>query len=106
MLNFGPPFALGLCVTSFKFIRKWLRRERYPRRLALGNCVRIVRSARSPLPGELGNIIDVCLDDPVRPFLVQFANGLQFRYGAWELEVATDLPALDFNPYFRRARGS
>src|SRR5262245_43430482 len=79
-------FALSMM--SFKFIKKWLGREaRDSRRFAVGNCVRVARRARSPLPGELGSILDICLDDPVGPFLVQFANGLQFRYREEELEV-------------------
>ena len=82
----GILFALSMM--SFEFIRKWLGREaRDPRVFAVGNCVRIARTVRSPLPGELGRILDICPDDPVGPFLVQFANGLQFRYRAEALEV-------------------
>jgi hypothetical protein len=79
-------------VTSFKFIKKWLSREAgAPQLLAVGNRVRVIRGARSPLPGELGSIVEICLDDPLGPFLVQFANDLQFRYHAQELEIVGTL---------------
>jgi hypothetical protein len=84
-------------VTSFKFIKKWLSREPGdPRLFAVGDRIRIARTARSPLPGELGSIMDISPDDPLGPFLVQFANGLQFRYRAQELEVV-GTPALEAN---------
>jgi hypothetical protein len=82
-------------VTSFKFIKKWLSREAGdPRLLAVGHRVRVARSARSPLPGEAGSIVNISPGDPLGPFLVQFANGLQFRYRAQELEVVVT-PALE-----------
>ena len=75
-------------MTSFKFIKKWLSREAgNPRLLAVGRRVRVARTARSPLPGELGSIVNISPGDPLGPFLVQFAKGLQFRYRAKELEV-------------------
>jgi hypothetical protein len=84
-------------VTSLKFIKKWLSREAgAPRLLAVGSRVRVIRRARSPLPGELGSIVDISLDDPLGPLLVQFANGLQFRYRAQELEiVGTPVPEVE-----------
>ena len=82
-------------LTSFKFIKKWLRRKAEdPRPFAVGNLIRVVRTARSPMPGELGRIMDISLEDPLGPFLVQFANGLQFRYCAQELEVVGVTSAL------------
>lgn len=82
-----PPRRYEAAVT-FKFIKKWLSREAGNERLfAVGNRVRVARTARSPLPGELGSILDISPRDPRGPFLVQFASGLQFRYRAQELEV-------------------
>ena len=82
-------------MTSFKFIKKWLSREAGdPRLLAVGHRVRVARSARSPLPGEVGSIVNISPGDPLGPFLVQFANRLQFRYRAEELEVV-GAPALE-----------
>jgi hypothetical protein len=92
----GLVFALRMM--SFEFVRKWLSREARDRRLfAVGNCVRVARTVRSPLPGELGRILDICQDDPVGPFLVQFANRLQFRYRAEELEIVIGTPALELD---------
>jgi hypothetical protein len=83
-------------VTSFKFIRKWLNRgSGDPRLLAVGSRVRVARTRRSPLPGELGSIMDINPDDSVGPFLVHFANGLQFRYRAQELEVVNGTSAVE-----------
>jgi hypothetical protein len=84
-------------MTSLKFIKKWLSRDAgAPRLLAAGNRVHVIRRARSPMPGELGVIVDICLDDPLGPLLVQFADGLQFRYHAQELEiVGTPVPEVE-----------
>ena len=82
-------------MTSFKFIKKWLSREAGdPGLLVVGRHVRVVRTARSPLPGEVGSIVNISPGDPLGPFLVQFANRLQFRYRAQELEVVGP-PALE-----------
>jgi len=78
------------------FIRKWLSREVLdPKLLAVGRCVRVARTHRSPMPGELGSVIDISLDDNRGPFVVKFSNGLQFRYIAKELELVSDTLALE-----------
>src|SRR4029453_4587030 len=52
--------------------------------VGLGSRVRIRPSFGSPLPGSPGVVIEVSLSDPRGPYLVEFGNGLRFRYRASE----------------------
>jgi hypothetical protein len=45
-----------------------------------GYPVRIRKSRRIPLAGQVGKIISVDPADKYGPYLVRFRNGLQFRY--------------------------
>jgi hypothetical protein len=47
--------------------------------------VRVRRSHRVPLAGRIGNIVSVDPADAYGAYLVQFGNGLQYRYGEDEL---------------------
>jgi hypothetical protein len=52
----------------------------------VGEQVRVRRSIRAPLPGQCGRIIEVNLRAARSPYLLQFDNGLQFRYPFAELQ--------------------
>jgi len=51
----------------------------------VGDLVRIRRRRRSPLAGSYGIVLSITEQDPYGPFLVEFPNGLRFRYGADEV---------------------
>jgi hypothetical protein len=55
--------------------------------LRSGNHVRIRRSWRSPLGGRLGVVSMIELNDRHGAYLIQFEDGLQFRYKRQELEL-------------------
>jgi hypothetical protein len=52
--------------------------------VGIGSLVRIRSSFRSPLPGFFGVVIEISMTDSRGPYLVEFANGLRFRYHASE----------------------
>jgi hypothetical protein len=54
--------------------------------LSIGDRVRIRESRRSPYPGQYGVVSRVDLKDERAPYLVQFEDGMQFRYKAEEVE--------------------
>ena len=56
--------------------------------LEAGDVVRVCRKL-SPLSGQLGKIVEVAFNDGYGPFLVQFDNGLRFRYQRSELAALT-----------------
>jgi len=58
--------------------------------LRSGNHVRIRRSWRTPLGGRLGIVSTIEPNDPHGTYLIQFEDGLQFRYERQELELMVD----------------
>ena len=58
-------------------------------RFSTGDSVRVREHWRSPLAGESGRIAEITPGDPCGPYLVQFGNGLQFRYRVDELVALT-----------------
>jgi len=54
-----------------------------------GAYVRVKEYRRSPLAGQSGTIAEITPGDPCGPYLVQFGNGLQFRYRGDELVALT-----------------
>jgi hypothetical protein len=54
-------------------------------RFSVGATVRVQDHWRSPLAGQSGRIAGISPRDACGPYLVQFANGLQFRYCENEL---------------------
>jgi hypothetical protein len=54
----------------------------------VGALVRIHNSARNPLAGHTGRIIAVFSADPYGAYLVEFEDGLRFRYQACDFSVA------------------
>jgi hypothetical protein len=57
--------------------------------LSTGDFVRVKEYRRSPLAGQSGKIATITPGDPCGPYLVQFGNGLQFRYRGNELVALT-----------------
>jgi len=57
-------------------------------RFDIGDPVKVCRR-RSPLAGQSGIVAEVTPNDPYGAYLVQFENGLQFRYGRHELVALT-----------------
>src|SRR5262249_26029296 len=55
--------------------------------LRSGNHVRVRRSWRSPLAGRAGVVSAIEPNDPYGTYLVQFEDGLQFRYERQDLEL-------------------
>ena len=58
-------------------------------RFSTGDSVRVRERRRSPLAGQSGRIALITPGDPSGPYLVQFGNGLQFRYREDELVALT-----------------
>ena len=54
-----------------------------------GDPVRVKKHRRSPLAGQSGRIAEITPGDTRGPYLVQFGNGLQFRYRGDELVALT-----------------
>jgi hypothetical protein len=52
-----------------------------------GNHVRIRRSWRTPLAGHSGVVSSIEPNDPYGTYLIQFEDGLQFRYERGDLEL-------------------
>ena len=75
------PF-FGMVGTSA--LLRWTERLGQP--LVVGDPVR-VRTRRSPLAGESGQVTEVSPADPYGPYLVQFNSGLRFRYCRNELAL-------------------
>jgi len=55
--------------------------------LKSGHHVRIRWSWRTPLAGRSGVVLAIEPDDPYGTYLIQFEDGLQFRYERPDLEV-------------------
>ena len=55
--------------------------------LKSGNPVRIRRSWRTPLAGRSGVVLAIEPNDPYGTYLIQFKDGLQFRYERRDLEL-------------------
>ena len=64
----------------------------------VGCLVRIHNSARKPLAGHTGTVIAVSSVDPYGPYLVEFEDGLRFRYQASEFSIETRPAAVDEKP--------
>ena len=75
----------GLSVT----IGRRVRTLRGTAGFSTGDAVRVKEYRRSPLAGQSGRIAKVTLGDPCGPYLVQFGNGLQFRYSGDEIVALT-----------------
>lgn len=58
-------------------------------RFSIGDSVRVQEHWRSPLAGQSGKIAGISPRDACGPYLVQFSNGLQFRYREDELVALT-----------------
>jgi hypothetical protein len=58
-------------------------------RFSIGDLVRVQDHWRSPLAGQPGRIAGISPRDACGPYLVQFANGLRFRYREDELVALT-----------------
>ncbi|HKA21666.1 MAG TPA: hypothetical protein VKN18_25540, partial [Blastocatellia bacterium] len=66
-----------------------------------GNAVRIRRTTRSPYGGHLGIVSAIEPNDAYGPYIIEFEDGLHFRYFRQELE-----PVLAGSPHFyQRALG-
>lgn len=64
--------------------------------LFAGDYIRVRRTARSPMPGQMGRVMTVSSNDPLGPYLVEFENGMRFRYRHSELErvaYSSSIPA-------------
>ena len=64
--------------------------------IKVGNTVRIRRTWRTPHSGNLGMVAAIALNDPYGIYLVEFEDGLQFRYKRYELD-----PILARPTYYR-----
>lgn len=60
--------------------------DRSPNVLFAGDNIRVRRASRSPMPGRMGQVVSVSLNDLAGAYLVQFDNGMRFRYRRGELE--------------------
>ena len=75
--------------------------------LSSGNHVRIRRGWRTPLGGRSGVVSTIEPNDPYGTYLIQFEDGLQFRYEREELELkvaASTLPERIVQALLRFAR--
>ena len=66
-----------------------VQRSRSSGAFSPGDVVRVREYRRSPLAGQSGRIAEITPGDPCGPYLVQFGNGLQFRYRGDELVALT-----------------
>ena len=64
----------------------------------VGSFVRIHNSARKPLAGRTGTVIAVSSVDPYGPYLVEFEDGLRFRYQVSEFSIETSPAVVRENP--------
>jgi hypothetical protein len=62
----------------------------------VGDRVRVKRRAHSPLAGEAGIVVKVSPMDVCGAYLVQFNQGLRFRYTVDELDLTTLRPEVFF----------
>jgi len=53
----------------------------------VGDQVRITGGWRSPLSGYAGTVVEVSVKDSKGPYLVEFDNGLRYRYHTEELSM-------------------
>ena len=75
--------------------------------LRSGNHVRIRRSWCTPLGGRSGVVSTIEQNDPYGTYLIQFEDGLQFRYERHDLELLVarcTFPERVLRPFFRLAR--
>jgi len=68
---------------SLNWIVSWLPKTAFTPRV--GDLVRVSRRGRSPLAGSHGTVVRITEQDPYGPFLVEFPNGLRFRYRTNEI---------------------
>jgi hypothetical protein len=85
--------AVGFMAGTGTFrLWRWIAQDAHPingmDRLEIGDPVKVCRK-RSPLAGQSGTIAEVTPSDPYGAYLVQFENGLQFRYRRNELVALT-----------------
>jgi hypothetical protein len=83
-------------IGTFGLLRWIGHRADYFRRVdgfELGDPVQVCRG-RSPLAGLSGTVAEVTPNDPYGTYLVQFENGLQFRYQRKELVASTCITRL------------
>ena len=59
---------------------------RSPNVLFAGDNIRVRRVSRSTMPGHRGQVVSVSQNDPQGAYLVQFDNGMRFRYRRGELD--------------------
>jgi hypothetical protein len=71
---------------------------------SIGDRVRIRESQRSPYPGQSGVVSSVDLKDARAPYLVRFADGMEFRYKAQEVESAHAPASQDFTDRLMKFR--
>ena len=87
------PFTL-LCGLSHLRVPIMFHRKDDPIPLRDGDQVRIRSKARTPYAGRLGVVRAVEPTDAHGPYLVEFDDGMQFRYELQELErLLTRLPS-------------
>ena len=82
-------------------LMKLLEKNRIAIGLRTGNHVRIRRSWRAPLAGRSGVISAIEPNDPYGTYLIQFDDGLQFRYERQDLELMVGscaFPEPSFHP--------
>ena len=75
--------------------------------LRIGNDVRVRRSWRSPLGGRAGVVSAIDPNDNYGTYLIQFEDGLQFRYERQGLELVVapcTFPERIFRAFVRFAR--
>jgi hypothetical protein len=60
------------------------------RQIRSGDTVRIKEDWRVPLSGQAGTVISIDSGDSKGAYLVEFSNGLQFRYRREELTALQD----------------
>jgi hypothetical protein len=84
-------------VMALAACRREILGEPTPNLLLAGDNIRVRRTARSPMPGSMGRVVSVSVNDPMGAYLVEFDNGLRFRYRLAELErvaySSTSVPA-------------
>ena len=66
-----------------------VQRARNSGAFSAGDFVRVKAYRCSPLAGQSGRIAEITPGDPCGPYLVQFGNGLKFRYRGDELVALT-----------------
>ena len=80
--------SLGVCLLAIVRGRRG-ERFRSAQILKVGMLVRIHDFDRNPLAGRTGTIIAISSSDPFGAYLVEFEDGLRFRYKASEFALKT-----------------